>query len=530
MPNNQNTMYNFTSKQLKLPLDLERIIDICDPVYTFSEVIDHVDLKKYLAAKDSKNGRPRCDSVKMLKIILFAFMEHGYVSVRTLEKLCKTDIRYMWLLDEMPAPSFMTFCNFIKDELSVSIGSIFKAINTYIFEKDHVDLEHVYIDGTKITANANRYTWVWKKSCITNRDKVFLKLTELIRQINTDIAPLGIKFEEREEYAIEYVEQILSEYGKLKNLDPSSFVTGKGRHKTPEQRTYQLIESYLKRLMQYARSIQICGESRNSYSKTDKSATFMRVKTDYMGNDQLLPSYNMQVGICDEYIAVVDAKQYASDMDCFAPLMDKFKDLYGYYPKYPVADAGYGSYNNYLFCEEHGMEKFMKFTMFEKETKDPQYHNDPYRAVNFKRNDAGDLICPNGRKFVYKYSKHVKYNKYGRTEDIYECESCEGCPFKKECCPRASNNRSIRMNKELTSIHEEVLNNLCSIHGALLFMNRSIQAEGTYGVVKWDRSYSRAFRRGIENIILEFTLISCGFNIYKYHNKRKRQMIISKAA
>ena len=530
MRNNINTICNFTPKQLRLPLDLERIIDISDPVYTFSEVVDHIDLNKFLSGKGGKIGRPRCETDKMLKVILFAFMEHGYVSLRRLEKLCKTDIRYMWILDGMPAPSFMTFGNFINNDLSSSIDSIFKAVNEYIFKEDHVDLEHVYIDGTKIIANANKYTWVWKKSCITNRDKVFLKLTELLKKINQEIAPLGIRFEERDEYAIEYVEQILSNYAGLKRIDPASFVCGRGRHKTSEQRVYQQIEGYLERLKRYAKSIQICGEGRNSYSKTDQSATFMRVKTDYMGNDQLLPSYNMQIGICDEYIAVVDAKQYASDMDCFVPLMNKFNDTYGHYPKYPIADAGYGSYNNYLFCEEHGMEKYMKFTMFEKETKDLRYRNDPFMAVNFKRNDNGDLICPNGKKFVFREARHVRYNKYGRTEDIYECESCEGCPFKQECSPRSPKNRTIRLNQELTSIHEEVLGNLCSIHGALLCMNRSIQAEGAYGIVKWDRSYSRAFRRGLDNVILEFTLISCGFNIYKFHNKRKRQAALNSAA
>ena len=118
----------------------------------------------------------------------------------------------------------------------------------------------------------------------------------------------------------------------------------------------------------------------------------MRIKRDYMGNDQLLPSYNIQLGICDEYIAVCDVKQYASDMDCFIPLMEKFKSIHGFYPKYPVADAGYGSFNNYLYCEEHHMEKYMKFTMFEKESKDEKYRDNPYRAVNFPINENGSLF------------------------------------------------------------------------------------------------------------------------------------------
>ena len=454
---------NYTTRQLKLPLEIEKLIDIADPVYTFCEVMDHIDLSKYFVEKGYKKGRPRCDEQKLLKVILFAFMEHGISSLREIEKLCRTDIRYMYLLDDLKAPSFATFGNLIRNELTTSIEQIFRDINDYIFEKDHVDLEHAYIDGTKIEANANRYTWVWKKSCVRNRDKVFEKISLLIDAMN---------------------EQVLG----------------------------------------YANRIEICANSRNSYSKTDHDVTFMRIKSDYMGNDQLLPAYNMQAVICDEYIAVIDAKPYASDMECFVPLMDKFNSIYGHYPRYPVADAGYGSYNNYLYCEEHGMEKFMKFTMFEKETKDAKYHNNPYRADNFRRDEKGNLLCPNNKKIVFKYNKPVYKNKYGRTEEIYECEDCTGCPYRQECMKKTEGNRTVRLNQELTSFHQEVIDNLASIHGALLCMNRSIQSEGTFGVIKWDRSYKRLFRRGEKAVILEFTLISCGFNLYKYHNKKQRAL------
>ena len=308
---NKNTKDNYTSRQLKLPLEIEKIIDASDSVYTFCEIMDHIDLSRYFVEKDSKTGRPRCDAQKLLKVILFAFMENGFCSLREIEKLCRTDIRYMYLLDDMKAPSFATFGNFIRDELTTTIEHIFNDVNAYIFEADHVDLDHyTYIDGTKIEANANKYTWVWKKSCIKNRDKMFANITEL--------------------------------------------------------------------------------------------------------------------------------KPYASDMECFVPLMEKFNAIYGHYPKYPVADAGCGSYNNYLYCEEHGMEKYMKFTMFEKETKDSKYHNNPYRIDNFDHDENGTLICPNGKRFIHKCDKHVKGNKYGRTEEIYECEDCTGCPYKNECCKKVN--------------------------------------------------------------------------------------------
>ena len=130
-----------TTYQLKLPVDVARIIEINDPVYTFCEVVDHIDLNKYLAVEEHKTGRPKYDQTTLLKIVLFAFMEYGYASLREIEKLCKTDIRFMWLLQDMPAPSFMTIDNFINNNLSDSIEAIFSEINTYVFEQEKVDIK-----------------------------------------------------------------------------------------------------------------------------------------------------------------------------------------------------------------------------------------------------------------------------------------------------------------------------------------------------------------------------------------------------
>lgn len=154
----------YTPFQFKLPIEIEKIIEISDPVYTFCEVIDHIDLNKYLTIEDRRIGRPRYDEVTLLKVILFAFMENGYESLRRIEKLCKTDIRFMWLLQDNPPPSHMTIDNFMNNVLNGKIEEIFADINAYIFEQEKVDLNHVYIDGTKIVANANKYSWVWKKA------------------------------------------------------------------------------------------------------------------------------------------------------------------------------------------------------------------------------------------------------------------------------------------------------------------------------------------------------------------------------
>ena len=504
-----------------MPLFVSDFLDICDPVLTFDRFMEEINLEKYLKNVPKHfTGRFRYDPVSMLKTILFGFMANGYISLRELEDSCRVNLRFMYLMDHR-APSYRTFGYFINEILADSIEDIFCDVNKKIFEKEHVDLQHLYIDGSKFEANASKYSWVWKKATEKSRYRLFDKITRLFTEINQELVYTGMQFSINTEYAPEYLRQAADRYAEIHQLDESRFVKGRGHHKTAQQRHYEKLEEYASKLEEYVEKIQICGEERNSYSKTDRSATFMRIKTDYMGNDQLLPAYNVQIGVADEYIAVVDVNQYRSDMDCFIPLMDRFRSYYGHYPKYPVADAGYGSYNNYIFCEQNGMEKYMKFPMFKKETEDSKYREDPFRAVNFPIGDDGLMRCPGGKAFRLQYRQNVRGNAYGRQEEVYQCEDCSGCPFAEQC-KKTDKNRTVRINRELTAMHQEVVSNLESIHGALLRMNRSIQAEGTFGIMKSDRWYKRIVRRGINSVKLEVFLVSIGQNLYKYHNKLKR--------
>lgn len=518
----KNTTQDYNNpKQGYLPLFISDCLDLLDPVFTFDRLMGGIDLYKYLKnIPKHYTGRIRYNPVNMLKTVLFGFMTDGYSTLRTLEDKCKVNLRYMYLMDRQ-TPSYRTFGYFMNEVMEGSIEDIFKDINQTIFEKEGVDLQHIYIDGSKFEANANKYTWVWKKATERSRYRLYEKITSLLHEINEEISWSGSCITLNTEYVPDYLHDIADQYYLLWNLDKTTFVYGKGHRKTPQQRKYELLEQYAKKLEEYIEKIEICGPERNSYSKTDHSATFMRTKTDYMGNDQLLPAYNVQIGVADEYIAVVDVNQYRSDMDCFVPLMDQFKNMYGFYPKYPVADAGYGSYNNYIFCDQHGMEKYMKFPMYKKETTDKKYHEDPFRAVNFPIDENGIMRCPNGKAFLFKYRKKVHGNKYGRQEEFYECEDCSGCPYADKC-KKTDKNRTIRINHELTAIHKEVLENLESIQGALLRMNRSIQAEGTFGIMKNDRNYKRIVRRGIKSVKLEIFLVAIGHNLYKYHNKMMR--------
>ncbi len=514
----------YTPIQLELPLDLETSISFDDPIYAFDEVMRGCNLEKYLKIdKNDNRGRIGFNPVTMLKVVLFGYMLNGYISTRKLERLCVNDIRFRWLLKkENSFPSHMTICNFMNLYLKDNIENIFNEINQYIFKKENVDLNHIYIDGTKMEANANKYSWVWKNACLKSREKLYVKLTNLYEKINDELLCFECyRYSTREIYEIEYVESTLNDFSKRFNIDEKSFKNGKGHKKTAYQRYFELLKDYLEKLKEYAYKVNTCGEKRNSFSKIDPDATFMRIKRDYMGNDQLLPAYNLQFGICDEYIAVADVNQYASDTDCFIPLMYKFKGFYGFYPKYPVADAGYGTQNNYIFCEEHGMEKFMKFAMYKKETTDNKYHNNIFRPINFKRDNENNLICPNGKKFLFVKRIPVKGNNYGREQEIFRCEDCSNCPFKGQC-HKKNGEREININQELDSMHQEVIDNLDSIHGALLRMNRSIQAEGTFGVIKHDRNYKRIVRRGLKSVNLEIFIVSVGYNLMKFHNKKHR--------
>ena len=443
-------------KQAVLPLLISDYLDICDPVLTFDRFMGEIELEKYLKSIPKHyTGRLRYNPVSMLKTVLFGFMTNGYISLRELEDQCKVNLRFMYLM-EHETPSYRTFGYFINEVIGDSIEEIFSDINKKIFETEHVDLQHL---------NANKYSWVWKKATEKSRFRLFDKITHIFEEINEELSCAGVKLSINSEYAPEYIKEAAEKYAEIWQLDEMQFIYGRGHHKTVQQRHYEKLREYAAKLEEYVEKIRICGEGRNSYSKTDYAATFMRIKTDYMGNDQLLPAYNVQIGVADEYIAVVDVNQYRTDMDCFVPLMNRFRDIYGFYPKYPVADAGYGSYNNYIFCEQNGMEKYMKFTMFKKETTDKKYHEDPFRAVNFQIGKDGIMRCPNGKAE--------------------------------------------------------------SIHGALLRMNRSIQAEGTFGIMKNDRWYKRIVRRGIKSVQLEVFLVSIGQNLYKFHNKQKKVSIVA---
>lgn len=513
--------FNHSIVQLRLPLDVSTKIRFDDPVVTFVEVMKGVNLKKYLKNANQGIGRNGYDPEVMLKIVLFAYTINVR-STRKIEDLCRNDIRFMYLSNEL-TPSHMSICNFINNYLLNNIEDISNDIIKYLIEENGVDISKVFIDGTKVEARSNKYTWVWKKACITNRKKKYKQLTEIFESINDDYKyEVDMFIETKDAYTIEEVENVVDLLEKKAEEESIVFTYEKRAKKTDLQKTHDTIVEIIKKLKEYAEKIRICGDDRNSYSKTDHDATFMRVKTDYMGNTALLPAYNLQYVNAGEFILYGLTSQFATDSRCFIPLMEKYKEIFGKYPDKVIGDAGYGNFETYEFCDKNKIGKYMKFASWKKETHDKKYHNNPFRIINFKIDDEGNPVCPNGKRFFKIEERVIKGNADKRTEEIYQCEDCEGCPLR-EKCHKSSENRKINVNRALTVHHQEVINNLATDEGIKLRMIRSSMAEGAFGVVKEDYNYKRITRTTLKKVNLELYLVIIGFNIKKHHNLKYRE-------
>lgn len=278
---NKTTTYS-NPKQATLPLFLSDFLDICDPVLTFDRFMGGIDLEKYLnCIPVYQTGRIRYNPVNMLKTVLFGFMTQGHMSLRELEDNCKVNIRFMYLMDH-EQPTYRTFGYFINEVLADSIEEIFYDINQKIFETEQVDLNHIYIDGSKFEANANKYSWVWKNATEKSRYRLFEKVTALLNEINQTLSFSGVKFQTNTEYVPEELREMAEHYAEFYKLDSSAFVYGKGHRRTIQQRQYETLLQYAEKLDEYVEKLTICGPERNSYSKTDHSATFMRIKKDYI--------------------------------------------------------------------------------------------------------------------------------------------------------------------------------------------------------------------------------------------------------
>jgi hypothetical protein len=370
-------------------------------------------------------------------------------------------------------------------------------------ELGYVSLDVQYIDGTKIESASNRYTFVWRKSVDKNKQKLEAKINNIINQIEK-----GIQDDNRndEQTPNPINSQLLKE--KIKELNAN------GKLSKEEKKQVKELAKHQTKIQEYEKHLDILG-NRNSYSKTDPDATFMRMKEDHMGNGELKPAYNVQISTENQFITNFGIYQNPGDTSTFNDYLDSFEEKYGRHSLEVVADSGYGSEQNYDYMESKGIENYVKFSYFHKE-QTKSFKNNPFYSDNLFYNPDGNfVICPMGQRMEF-IGKSQKVTDRGYCSEVsqYQAKNCEGCPMRGSC-HQANGNRVIEINHNLQRHKKIARENLTSEKGLMHRSRRPIEPEAVFGQIKSNRGFKRFRLRGVDGVAVEFGLISIAVNLSK---------------
>lgn len=507
--------------QIKLPLDLEILIPADDPVRLLSAFVEGMELRD-LYKTYGKIKKNQVSPKQLFKIIIYASMNRLYSS-RDIETACRRDINFMYLLEGKPAPDHSTIARFVSLHFSQCSKSTLAEVTDILFQLGEISGKSIFIDGTKIESVANKYTFVWKKAVTKNQTKLFEKISDLVHECENFY---GIKIAHHNKISLHTLKRMRKKLYKIKNEEQIVFVHGIGKRKTPIQKSIETLESYIDKLKEYTKKIHVCGE-RNSYSKTDPDATFMRMKEDAMMNGQLKPAYNLQHGVDSEYVTWLTISARPTDTRTLIPFLKEMEEYLLFKYKEIVADAGYESEENYLFIEANQQLAFIKPQNYEI-SKTRKYKQDISRMENMEYNADNDTYhCQNGQLLTAQYEKKEKTaSGYKRTVTVYRCSHCQGCPFKSECIkgnncktPMEERQKVLYVSKVMKEKRKETLERITSDYGTQLRINRSIQAEGSFAVIKEDMEFRRYLYRGKENVTAQSILLAIGYNLNKLHHK-----------
>jgi transposase len=249
----------------------------------------------------------------------------------------------------------------------------------------------------------------------------------------------------------------------------------------------------------------------------------MRMKDDHMMNGQLKPAYNLQLAVEGEYIVGLDISSERSDMATLIPLLERMERNSGKKHENVTTDAGYESEENYKILKSRNQTAYIKPANYER-SKKRKYKTNAYLRENMPYDSVTDTYtCPQGKIFSYIYTtKRKSSSGFESTITIYECQGCADCPQKK-LCTRAKGNRRIHVSKDFIALRKESLARITSDKGKVLRLNRSIQSEGAFGVLKQDYGFKRFLRRGATNVFTEATIFAIAYNINKFHGKMSRK-------
>ena len=504
--------------QLSLTMDIQVYIAPHDPVRLLNQLLEGLDYKKLLSTYSDQGRNSVVPPVIMFKILVYAYMNRAFSS-REIQRLCQRDIHFIWLLNGYPAPSHHTINRFRKHHLSDGVmEDLFDQWIERLHALDEIHFKNLFIDGTKIEANANRYSFVWLKSVTKNESKLHTKIEKLLQQIN-EMYLTTYQFNSTQ--PLDVLESCLMNLKQRVIEQSIEFVSGKGKRKTVLQRQVETLEDYIEKQNMYLTYQERIGEHRSSCSKTDVDATFMRMKDDHMKNGQLKPGYNVQIGVEAEYIVHVGIFSSANDVTTLIPFLTSMESRLSNTFERVIADAGYESEENYAYLKENHQKVFIKPLNYEA-SKTRKYKAQLGKRENMAYDELTDTYtCANGRvlKPIEVKSRESRTG-YRKEVTIYECETCQDCPLRSKCTKaKEGNHKRIEVSKKMLSLRTESLENIQSEEGIILRKNRSIQVEGAFGVLKQDYGFRKFLTRGKVHVTVEMLLLCFGYNVQKLHNK-----------
>ena len=530
--NNKVTFKPYDMNQLKLPIDLAIDIPENHLVKIVNRAIERMNLTPLLK-KYKGGGTSAYHPLMMLKVLVYAYTQKIYTA-RKIAKALRENIYFMWISGKQ-TPNFRTINMFRSTIMKDIIDEVFIQVMELLLEEGLVHLQDYFLDGTKIESKANKYTFVWKKVVNKNKLKLETKIRALISQIDylneqenseygdKDLEEMGenpISSDKIEELAKRINERI-----KAKESKNSQENTGKTKQKSNKKENEQektekkilrtLEKDFIPRLKKYEEQEELLN-GRNSYSKTDCEATFMRMKEDHMLNGQLKPGYNVQIGTENQFILNYSIHQDAGDTGTLPSNIEKFKKMYNKYPQRVIADSGYGSEENYEYLKERDIEGYVKYNYFHKEQK-KSFKKEIYRVENLQYDEEKDeYICPKNRRLRYQGTQ-TDYSKLGYKKTIrkYTCEDCSNCSHK-QACTKSHTNRSIQINRNQNKLRAEARARLLSEEGVRLRKKRCIEPESVFGQIKWNNGFKRFLMGGLDKVNLEFGLIAIAHNFRKW--------------
>jgi transposase len=503
------TFKPLTSSQVVLfPQNIgERIADN-HPVRLVNEVVNGLNIDNILGIYKG-GGTSSFSPRMMIKVLFYSYLSNVY-SCRKIEKALTENIYFMWLSGNS-VPDFRTINYFRSKNLKGKIQKLFADVVRLLQELNYVSLDIQYIDGTKIESASGRYTFVWKGTVEKNKEKLEQKIQSVLEDIESQI-----KTDAQELNAEQTPRAINSD--ELRNSLSVLNEKLKDSSKATKKQLEKLQQEHLPRLEKYEQQLDTLGE-RNSYSKTDEDATFMRLKDDHMNNGQLKPAYNTQISTEEQFITHYSIHQTPGDTTTLQQHLDSFEKAYHTQSKDVVADAGYGSEENYEMMAAKGIDAYVKYNYFHKEQKRSQINN-PFLPQNLHHNIENDYyVCPMGQHLEKKgEGKRVSSNGYESKVSYYEAKNCEGCPMR-GMCHKSKGNRRLEVNHRLNELKANARELLKSELGKAHRSKRPIEVEAVFGQLKSNNKFTRFTLRGLEKVDIEFGLMALGHNFRKMAKK-----------